>query len=87
MSAPIVTRDDVWQLLDSPGEDPVLYLNDEGGELEVDHWAAAYIDDSKVLVHRHKVVDAIGDAPDADAVDHYPTLLQPTVEEVAAALV
>lgn len=86
MSALIVTRADVRQLLDSPGEDPVLYLNDEDGELEVDHWVAAYVDHSKVLVHRHEVVDAIGEAPDADAVDHYLTLLQPTVEEVAAAL-
>lgn len=91
MSTVVITRADILQLLDSSVEDPVLYLkagpDGEGGELEADVWASAYVQPSKVLVSRHEVVDAIGDAPDADAVDHYLTLLESTVGEVAAALV
>ncbi|WP_331732935.1 hypothetical protein OG613_48955 (plasmid) [Streptomyces sp. NBC_00015] len=90
MNGPVIIRAHVQQLLASPGEDPVLYLkagpNDEGGELEVDHWVAAYVPHPKVLVHRHEVVDAIGEDPDEDAVEHYLTLLQPTVDEVASSL-
>ncbi|MFE1206369.1 hypothetical protein ACFW5V_32300 [Streptomyces sp. NPDC058762] len=90
MSAPVITRGDIQQLLASPGEDPVLYLkagpDDEGGPLQVDVWVSAYVHHSKVIVHRHEVVDALGDAPDGDALDDYLTLLEQTVEEVAAAL-
>lgn len=90
MSAPIVTRADVQELLASPGEDPVLYLSagpdDEGGELQTSVWVAAYVQAATVLVHRHEVVDAIGDTPDLDAVDGYVDLLQDTAEEVASAL-
>lgn len=90
MSTPVITPTDIQKLLHSPAEDPVLYLkagpDDEGGQLEADVWASAYVHHSKVLIHRHEAIDAIGDAPDADAVDHYLTLLEPTVEEVAAAL-
>lgn len=91
MSTVVITRADIEQLLDSPAENPVLYLkagpDDEGGELEADVWASAYVPHAKVLVSRREVVDAIGDAPDADAVDDYLALLEPTVEEVAVALV
>ncbi|WP_433855100.1 hypothetical protein [Streptomyces kronopolitis] len=90
MSTPVIARANIQQLLPSPGEDPVLYLkagpDDEGGPLEVDVWVSAYVHHSKVLVHRHDVVDAIGDTPDTDDMDHYLTLLQLTVDEVAAAL-
>ncbi|QFG13298.1 hypothetical protein SEA_GILGAMESH_106 [Streptomyces phage Gilgamesh] len=90
MSAPVIIREDLQQLLASPGEDPVLYLkagpDDEGGPLEVDVWVSAYVHHSKVIVHRHEVVDALGDAPDDDALDDYLPLLEQTVEEVAAAL-
>ncbi|MFB6985597.1 hypothetical protein [Streptomyces sp. NPDC056304] len=90
MSAPIATRADVQQLLVNSGEDPVLYLqagpDDEGGPLQIDVWVSAYVDHVKVVVHRHEVVDAIGDTPDADDLDDYLTLLQPTVDEVAAGL-
>ncbi|MCG8971848.1 hypothetical protein [Streptomyces sp. CL12-4] len=90
MSAPVIIREDLQQLLASPGEDPVLYLkagpDDEGGPLEVDVWVSAYVHHSKVIVHRHEVVDALGDTPDDDALDDYLTLLEPTVEDVAAAL-
>ncbi|MFN1193285.1 hypothetical protein ACK03K_34040 [[Kitasatospora] papulosa] len=90
MSAPIVTRADVRQLLDSPGEDPVLYLqagvDDEGGPLQLDVWVAAHVNHAKVVVHRHEVVDVIGSAPDTGQVDDYLAVLQPTVDEVAADL-
>ncbi|MFD9394984.1 hypothetical protein ACFWBB_30930 [Streptomyces sp. NPDC060000] len=90
MSAPTVTRADIQQLLASTGEDPVLYLkagpDNEGGPLEVDVWVSAYVSHARVLVHRHEVVDAIGDAPDDDDVDEYLSELEQTVEDVAAAL-
>lgn len=90
MNAPAITRADVRQLLAHPGEDPVLYLkagpDDEGGELEPDVWVSAYVHHSKVLVHRHEVVDALGEDPDDDEVDDYLEQLEQTVEEVAAAL-
>ncbi|MET9776098.1 hypothetical protein ABZ023_17890 [Streptomyces sp. NPDC006367] len=90
MSAPVIIRDDIRQLLASTGEDPVLYLkagpDDEGGSLEVDVWVSAYVHRSKVIVHRHEVVDALGDSPDDDEVDDYLTMLEQTVEDVAAGL-
>jgi hypothetical protein len=90
MDAPVVTSFDIRQLLGSPAQEPVLYLkagpDDEGGELEADVWASAYVHHSKVIVRRGEVVDAIGDDPDDDAVKHYLTLLKQTVAEVTAAL-
>jgi hypothetical protein len=90
MNLPIVTRADIQRLLASPGEDPVLYLkagpDDEGGPLEVDVWVSAYVRYSKVLAHRHEVLDVLGEAPDDDAVDDYLALLEQTVEDVAASL-
>jgi hypothetical protein len=90
MTAPIVTRDDIRQLIDSSAQEPVLYLkagpDDEGGTLELDVWAAAYVPESKVVVHRRDVVDAVGDAPDTNDLDHYLGLLQATVDDVAAAM-
>ena len=90
MSAPVITRADSSRLLSSTVQDPVLYLkagpDDEGGPLEADVWASAYVHHSKVLVHRHEVVDALGEDPDADDVDDYLAELEPTVEEVASAL-
>lgn len=82
MSAPIITRADIHRLLDSPGEDPVLYLNDG----EVDVWVAAYVPYPTILAHRYEVVDAIGEDPDVDDVDDYLTELQQTAEELADAL-
>ncbi|MFI8206678.1 hypothetical protein [Streptomyces sp. NPDC085937] len=90
MNTPVIIRADIEQLLAATGEDPVLYLkagpDDEGGELEPDVWVSAYVHHSKVIVHRHEVVDALGDDPDADDVDDYVEQLQPAVEEVAAGL-
>ncbi|MGW0033048.1 hypothetical protein ACWDXD_24930 [Streptomyces sp. NPDC003314] len=90
MTAPTVTRADIHQLLASPAEDPVLYLSlgpdGDGGPLEVDVWAGGYVHHGQILVHRHEVVDAIGDAPDDGEVDSYLEELQQTVEDVAAAL-
>ncbi|MFF9901336.1 hypothetical protein [Streptomyces longispororuber] len=83
MNLPVITRADVERLLASPGEDPVLYLNDEGGVAKVDVWVSAYVHHAKVLAHRYEVVDAIGDAPDAADVEHYLRLLQQAVEEAA----
>ncbi|MFB8120604.1 hypothetical protein ACFQ6U_13450 [Streptomyces sp. NPDC056465] len=90
MRAPTVTRADVLELLASPGEDPVLYLSagpdDEGGELQTQVWVAAYVQNSKILVHRHEVVDAIGDSPDRDSLEDYVTQLQSTADERASVL-
>jgi hypothetical protein len=90
MTAPVITRADVRALLDSPGEDPVLYLSagpdDEGGPLQIEQWEAAYVSASKVVARQSDVLEELGEDPDRDALDHYLPMLQETVEETARRL-
>lgn len=86
MGANIVTTGHLRELLASPGERPVLYVNDEGS-LEV--WVEAYVPTRQIAARRSELVDDLGgpDHPDGpptegDLEELIPGI-QATVDEIA----
>lgn len=82
----VVTTGHLRELLESPGERPVLYVNDDGA-LEV--WVEAYVPTRQIAARRAEIVDDLGgpDHPDGppsegDLEELIPGI-QATVDEIA----
>lgn len=84
---PQVTVQDLRELLDSPAEQPVLYLDNENG-LSVRVWAQALAPSGHVIVDQDSLRDMIGDDMDdeslAAALEDLD--LQDTVADIAATI-
>lgn len=57
-STPEVTSGNLRDLLCSPAENPVLYLDPDTGQLDI--WAGAYVPNAAVIVSRADLEDWIG---------------------------
>lgn len=79
---PQVTVQHLRELLDSPAEEPVLYLNNEEG-LELDVWAEALAPAGHVIVSRASLLEMIGDDTDDDTLSEQLDELQYSIAEAA----
>ncbi|MFE2832137.1 hypothetical protein ACFXI6_13985 [Streptomyces mirabilis] len=82
---PQVTVQHLRKLLDSPAEEPVLYLNNEEG-LELDVWAEALAPDGHVIISRASLLEMIGDDTDDDTLGEQLDDLQDSIAKVAKGL-
>lgn len=67
-----VTIADLRKLLDSPAEQPVLYVmrDEESGKPDrLDVWAEAYVSEDDIVVGREELVDALDGADEPHKVD------------------
>jgi hypothetical protein len=83
---PTVTTFLLQQLLDSPAENPVLYVNLDGDEPALDVWAGAYVSHGAVVTTRADLIDSLGDDWSSDDLKDCATDLQETADEVLATL-
>jgi hypothetical protein len=77
-------------LLDSPAEEPVLYLDTSTDEPTLDVWAGAYVNRHSVILTRVELVDSYGDdlsgALGAGAAENLLPELQATIDAMFAEL-
>lgn len=78
---PTITTADLRKLLNSPAENPVLYVNRDTDEPELDVWASAYVSRGDVVITRTDLIDWLGD--DLDGIEEYLPELQDTVDGIA----
>lgn len=85
-----VTVADIRALLASGAEQPVLYVkrgpDNEGGDLELDVWAAALVDHRAVVITREEVEDILAGDTSAEAIREALDSIQEQVDQVAPTL-
>lgn len=82
-----VTPAHLRQLLDSPVEEPVLYVSvdEDDRTVDLDVWASAYVSHARIVVTRVQLVDWLGDDWSDDDVTEYLPELQEAVDRIALA--
>lgn len=67
------------QLLGSGAEDPVLYIDTEQDEPELNVWTGAYVNHDQVVLTRADLIDQLGhDWSDEEVAEYLPELQEAT---------
>jgi hypothetical protein len=77
-----VTTTLLRQLINSGAEDPVLYLDTDRDEPELDVWAGAEVDQDNVVITRESLLEWLGDDWTDEQVADYLPELQETVADL-----
>jgi hypothetical protein len=74
-----ITADLIRRLLDSPAEQPVLYIDTDSETPKLGVWAGAYVNHNFVVITRTELTDWLGnDWTDSDLQEYLPELQQLT---------
>lgn len=85
---PEITVADIRKLLESPAEDPVLYVkvDDEDGTLSIDVWASALVPHNLVITHQARLLEDTGHNATDDLLLEEVKALQEDVDRIAGEL-
>ncbi|HEY5834919.1 hypothetical protein [Streptomyces sp.] len=86
---PQITTADIRALLDSPAEQPALYIEldeDDGTPGNLAVWAEALVPHHTVVLTREQAEDLLGDAPSSAAIAGCLPDLQQDADEIYAAI-
>lgn len=86
---PQITAADIRELLNSPAEQPVLYIQldeNDGNPGDLAVWAAALVQHHTVVLTREDAQDLLGDTPDADTITDCLPQIQEEVDAIYSTL-